>query len=77
LAELACIVAKRLKMEHDAFTLSLIGGTFKAGRHLLQPFRARIRKEYPNARIKIVKIEPVLGAFLLAVSELHARKGEG
>jgi len=77
LAGLSCIVAKRLRMKHDTFTFSLVGGTFKAGRYLLQPFRARIRKEYPNARIEIVKIEPVLGAFSLAVSEVHARKGEG
>jgi N-acetylglucosamine kinase-like BadF-type ATPase len=77
LAELACIVAKRLKMKHDAITFSVVGGTFKAGRYLLQPFGARIKKEYPNAKIKIVKIEPALGAFSLAVSELHARKGEG
>jgi N-acetylglucosamine kinase-like BadF-type ATPase len=77
LAELACMVAKRLKMKNDAFTFFLVGGTFKAGRYLLQPFRARIKREYPNARIKIVKIEPALGAFSLAVSELHSRKGEG
>jgi N-acetylglucosamine kinase-like BadF-type ATPase len=77
LAELACMVAKRLKMKNDAFTFFLVGGTFKAGRYLLQPFRARIKMEYPNAGIKIVKIEPALGAFSLAVSELHSRKGEG
>jgi N-acetylglucosamine kinase-like BadF-type ATPase len=74
LAELACVVAKRLKMRHDAFTFSLVGGTFKAGRYLLQPFRARIKKEYSRAKIEIIKIEPAMGAFSLAVSEVHATK---
>jgi N-acetylglucosamine kinase-like BadF-type ATPase len=66
LAGLASAVAKRLKMNQDTFSLSLVGGTFKAGRHLLQPFRARIRKECPRAKIEIMKIEPALGAFSFA-----------
>lgn len=74
LAGLACVVAKRLKMNNDTFTFSLVGGTFKAGRYLLQPFRARIRKECSRAKIEIMKIEPALGAFSLAVSEVHTKK---
>jgi N-acetylglucosamine kinase-like BadF-type ATPase len=77
LAGLACVVARRLKMNHDTFTLSLVGGTFKAGRYLLQPFRARIMKECPRAKIEIMKIEPALGAFSFAVSEMHTKKTSG
>ncbi len=71
LAELACVVAKQLRIEHDAFSIALVGGTFKAGRYLLQPFRARVRKECPRAEVLIMKTEPVLGALALAVSELQ------
>jgi N-acetylglucosamine kinase-like BadF-type ATPase len=71
LAELACVVGRRLRMTQDAFPIVLVGGTFKAGRYLLQAFRARIRKECPRAQVEIMKIEPVLGAFSLAVSELR------
>jgi N-acetylglucosamine kinase-like BadF-type ATPase len=75
LAGLACAVAKRLTMKDGAFTVSLVGGTFKAGRRLLQPFRARVRKECPRARIEIMKIEPAAGAFSFAVSEVRAKMG--
>ncbi len=71
LAELACVVAKRLGITHDAFPVSLVGGTFKAGRYLLQPLRARIRRDCPHAKVEIMKAEPVLGALSLAISELR------
>ena len=69
LAELAYVVAKGLGIAHDAFPVFLVGGTFKAGRYLLQPF-ARIRRDCPHAKVEIMKTEPVLGALSLAVSEL-------
>jgi len=71
LAELTCVVAKRLRIAHDAFSIALVGGTFKAGRYLLEPFQARVRKECPRAEVMIMKTEPVLGALALAVSELQ------
>jgi N-acetylglucosamine kinase-like BadF-type ATPase len=73
LAQLACVVARRLNMTRERFTIALIGGTFRSGRYLLQPFRAEIRKECPRAKVEIMKVEPVLGAFSLAVSELQKR----
>ena len=73
LADLACVVAKRLRMTNEAFPIVLVGGTFKAGRYLLEPFQARIRKQCPRAKIEIMKIEPAQGAFSLAVSEFQKR----
>jgi N-acetylglucosamine kinase-like BadF-type ATPase len=73
LAELACVVAKRLGMTHDAFPIVLVGGTYKSGRYLLQPLKARVRNECLRARVKIMKVEPALGAFSIAVSELKKR----
>jgi N-acetylglucosamine kinase-like BadF-type ATPase len=73
LAELACAVARRLRMTLDVFPIVLVGGTYKSGRHLLQPLKARVRQECPRARVKIMTIEPALGAFSIAVSELGKR----
>jgi len=74
LAELACAVAKRLGMTHDTFPIFLIGGTFKSGRPLLQPLKARVRKDCPHAKMKIMKAEPALGALAIAVSELQKHR---
>ena len=71
LAELACVVANQLRIEHDAISITLVGGTFKAGKYLLQPFQARVRKECPRAKVMSMKTEPVLGALALAVSEIQ------
>ena len=73
LAGAACTVAKRLKMRNDHFTIALVGGTFKAGKRLVDPLRRRIAQECPNARVKRLKIEPASGALSLAISELRRR----
>jgi N-acetylglucosamine kinase-like BadF-type ATPase len=73
LAELACAVARRLRMTDDSFELATVGGSFKSGRHLLKPFTARIKSECPRARVIRLKVEPARGAFLLAASELPNR----
>lgn len=63
LAELACTVARRLKMTRDSFLVATVGGNFKSGRHLLEPFVARIRKECPHAHVVGLRVEPARGAF--------------
>ena len=73
LAELACAVARRLCMTDDSFEVATVGGSFKSGRHLLKPFKARIKSECPRARVIRLKVEPARGAFLLAASELLNR----
>ena len=69
LAETACAVAKRLKMENEHFTIFLVGGTFKAGRRLIDPLQMRIKQDCPNAKARLLKIEPASGALSLAVSK--------
>jgi N-acetylglucosamine kinase-like BadF-type ATPase len=71
LAELSCAVAKQLGMTHDAFPIALVGGTFKAGSYLLRPLVTTVRKECPRANVKILKVEPALGALSLAVKEFQ------
>ena len=74
LAELACAVARRLRMTRDDFPIVLVGGTYRSGRHLLQPLRVRVRKECPRAKVKIMTIEPALGALSIAAFELSRRR---
>jgi N-acetylglucosamine kinase-like BadF-type ATPase len=74
LAELTCVVAKKLKLTHDTFSIALVGGTFRSGKYLLQPYRTRARMECPHADIKVMRTEPVLGALSLAVSAFHKGK---
>ena len=73
LAEAACAVAKRLKMKNEHFTITLVGGTYKAGRYLIDPFRKRVKQECRYAEVKLLKIEPARGALSLAVSKRHRR----
>jgi glucosamine kinase len=73
LAELACTVARRLKMSRDSFPVATFGGSFKSGHYLLKPFVARIRKDCPHAHVVRLKIEPARGALLLAALELRSR----
>jgi N-acetylglucosamine kinase-like BadF-type ATPase len=74
LAELTYVVARRLGMTHDAFPIILVGGTFKAGRCLLKPFLAKVREKCPRAKVEIMKVEPAMGAFSLAVAELQKHR---
>lgn len=73
LGELACAVAKHLKMTNEQLTVHVIGGTFKSGHYLLKPFEARIREECPRARISTLRVEPAQGALALALLMLHGR----
>ena len=71
LAKLVCAVSRQLRMTNERFTVTIVGGSFKSGRNLLRPFEASIKKECPHVRINKLKIEPVNGAVLLALSVLH------
>lgn len=76
LAELVCAVARRLGMNRDRFAIDLIGGAFKAGRPILGPLRATVRKACPYAQVRHLGIEPAKGSLLLATRSLqgHALK---
>jgi N-acetylglucosamine kinase-like BadF-type ATPase len=76
LAELVCTVARRLNMSRDPFQVKTVGGSFKAGSYLLQPFVTGIKRDCPQARIARLRIEPVRGALSLAASELRSRNSQ-
>lgn len=76
LAELACTVARRLRMTRRRVLVAGVGGAFKAGPYLTVPFAKRIKEECPRANIVRPKVEPALGSFLLAVHELKRCSGK-
>ena len=76
LAELAVTTARRLKMTGLPFQLATVGGGFRSGRYLLEPFTARVKDECPRASIVSLRDEPAKGAYLIATKlARYGRKG--
>ncbi len=71
LAELAVTAARRLKMTNRPFQLATVGGGFKSGRYLLEPFTSRIKDNCPRARFVTLRDEPAKGAYLIATKLAH------
>ncbi len=56
----------------DAFPLVLTGGVFRHASSLLQDaLVAQVRSELPEAEVVRASVEPVVGATLLALEEIH------
>ena len=70
LGRLAVAVIKRLGMEEDEFAIVPFGGVFRAGELLLSTFRETVQPVAPQARVVLPPFEPVVGAALLALSEI-------
>jgi N-acetylglucosamine kinase-like BadF-type ATPase len=66
LASLAIGVVHQLDFQHTTFDLVEMGGVFKAGKLLTDPFHAAVLEEAPGARFVTLNVPPVLGAVLLA-----------
>ena len=66
LAELVCTAARQLKLTRKSFTVYIMGGGFRAGRYLVNPFISEVKRQCPRARITKLEIEPVKGSFRLA-----------
>jgi N-acetylglucosamine kinase-like BadF-type ATPase len=78
LASLAIGVVHQLEFQHKMFDLVEMGGVFKAGKLLTNPFHAAVLEEAPGARFVTLKVPPVIGAILLAaentdVDQSHLR----
>jgi len=74
LGELACVVAKRLKMNKNHFKVATIGGVFNAGEYLTRAFKQRVKQECPLAEIVWPKVEPAFGAFSLALQKANPKQ---
>ncbi len=67
LAELAATVLRRLGMEGEPARVAPVGGVFRAGEVILQPFERALRDLCPRAILTPPALPPVLGAALLAL----------
>lgn len=67
LATTAIAVVRKLKMFDLDFPLAYVGGAFKAGHLLLEPFSRQVLEKAPGAKIQPPKERPVCGAARLAI----------
>lgn len=75
LGRLATAIITRLGMEEDEFAVVPFGGVFRAGELVLRSFEQTVTAVAPHARIVKPKFEPVVGAVLLALSDIGVVTG--
>lgn len=63
-------VANKLGLTSEEFPIGLIGGVFKAGDFVLQPFTEQVKASCPKANIGPCKHEPAVGAALMIEPKL-------
>ncbi len=66
----AVTVIKKLKMEHEEFTVVLVGSMFNAGADFIRPMKREIRKIAPKAVFVRPKVPPVVGALVLGFQRI-------
>ncbi|QQS46410.1 MAG: hypothetical protein IPM66_21290 [Acidobacteriota bacterium] len=66
LARAAVAVIEQLRMEHETFSVSYVGGVFEAGELILEPLRRLIHKAAPHASVAAPIDPPVIGAARMA-----------
>lgn len=71
LGRLAVALIRRLYMTPESFAVVPFGGVFKAGDLVLDSFRETIAATAPGAQVVLPRFEPVVGAVLLALDDLH------
>jgi N-acetylglucosamine kinase-like BadF-type ATPase len=69
LAELAAAVIRRLGLEEERTHVAPVGGVFRAGEMILQPFERALKVLSPRAFLAQPILPPVLGAALLALKQ--------
>jgi N-acetylglucosamine kinase-like BadF-type ATPase len=69
LAEIALAVLKNLGMEDRTVDVSYVGGVFRTGALVLEPFRNCLHRQHPAIRVQPPLFSPVIGALLMAMRE--------
>ncbi len=64
-------VMTRLQMELDSFTFVLAGGIFQAVPWLAGELRERLLQQAPQSAVKLLEVEPAIGAVRLAIDEVR------
>ncbi len=78
LGECITAVARKLRMDGNAFPVAYVGGAFNAGELLLSPLRARLQRDAPQATLMPPKNSPVEGAAMMAIrTALNPRPERG
>jgi N-acetylglucosamine kinase-like BadF-type ATPase len=77
LGEMANSVIRQLHFEKMEFDVVLLGGMYKAGAILTDPMQASIHRLAPGARLVRLEQPPVLGAVLMAMSDVGADGNPG
>jgi len=62
-------VVRQLDFQNKTFDVIEMGGVFKAGRLLTEPFHAAVLEHAPRACFVPLKVPPVVGAVLLAAEQ--------
>ena len=70
LGRLGVAVIRRLAMEDEEFVVVPFGGVFRAGRLVSRSFEETILATAPRAGVVSPRFEPMVGAVLLALSEI-------
>jgi len=70
LGRLATAIITRLGMQNDEFVVVPFGGVFRAGELVFGSFEKTVMTAAPHAKLVKPKFEPVVGAVLLALSEI-------
>ena len=65
----AVAVADRLHMKNKRITIGCVGGVFKAGELIMEPFRKRVKSEIPDAVIKTQIFNAIKGVIILGTKE--------
>jgi N-acetylglucosamine kinase-like BadF-type ATPase len=73
---LAAKVLRRLRMARDAVEVGAVGGVFRAGRHVLEPFAGTVHRAAPQAVILAPRVPAAVAAALLALEEIGAPVNE-
>lgn len=66
LAQGVVAVIKGLGLEGQAITIGKVGGAFRSGRHLIEPFEAGVLAVVPEATIEFARYPSVIGAVIYA-----------
>lgn len=72
LAWLAISVARQIGLDHTHVQVVGSGSLFKAGKILIDPFCATLGSHMPDALFKVLEVEPVTGAVLMAMQAANA-----
>jgi N-acetylglucosamine kinase-like BadF-type ATPase len=69
LEALGISVARRLRLEHDAFPFILAGGILRSVRWLREELERRLKSVMPHSEVRLLDREPAHGAVSLAIQE--------